>query len=123
MARKRMPRYDVRNDGSGPYAVFYCDECSREFRSRPDMKQTIGKDIGRQTMGGLLRNIPLVGDAVANNVSEDSRYSTAMTPQQLEAAWNQMESRFGECPACNKVVCLSCFDSQSGYCNNCAPQR
>jgi hypothetical protein len=25
----RMPRYDVRNDGAGPYAVFYCDACER----------------------------------------------------------------------------------------------
>ena len=32
-----MPRYDVRNDGIGPYAVFYCDICSREFRSQPDV--------------------------------------------------------------------------------------
>ncbi len=120
---KRMPRYDVRNDGSGPYAIFYCDECDREFRSRPDVKHTIARDVGGQTAGGLLRNIPLVGDAVANNVSEDSRYSTAMTLRQLEAAWNHMENRFGECPTCNRVVCLSCFDTQGGCCNNCAPRR
>jgi len=29
-APSRMPRYDVRNDGVGPYAVFYCDKCDRE---------------------------------------------------------------------------------------------
>ncbi|MDI7277318.1 MAG: zinc ribbon domain-containing protein [Anaerolineae bacterium] len=119
---KRMPRYDVRNDGSGPYAIFYCDECDREFRSQPDIKQTIARDVGRQALGGLLRNIPVVGSAVADNVADDPRYSTNLTPQQLEAAWRQMEDRFGECPTCNKVVCLSCFDTQSGYCNVCTPR-
>ncbi len=57
----RMPRYDVRNDGFGPYAVFYCDECGREFRSQPDVKNTIANDVGRGAVGGLLRRIPLVG--------------------------------------------------------------
>ena len=123
MASKRMPRYDVRNDGSGPYAVFYCDNCDREFRSQPDIKQTIAKDIGRQAMGGFLRNIPLVGSAVANAATEDPRYSMTLTPQQLDGAWQQMQDRFGECPTCNKVVCLSCFDTQSGYCQDCTPRR
>lgn len=122
MAKKRMPRYDVRNDGAGPYAVFYCDECDREFRSQPDFKRTIAKDIGRQTMGGFLRKIPVVGGAVADNVAEDPRYTYELSPQQLQAAWEQMEDRFGECPTCNKVVCLSCFDTQSGYCNDCTPR-
>ncbi|HOG46040.1 MAG TPA: zinc ribbon domain-containing protein [Anaerolineae bacterium] len=120
---KRMPRYEVRNDGSGPYAIFYCDECGREFRSLPDIKRTIAQDIGRQTMGGFLRNIPLVGSAAANAVTDDPRHSYEMTPQQLEAAWEKMQDRFGECPTCNKVVCLSCFDTQSGYCNDCTPRR
>jgi len=26
------PNYDVRNDGAGPFAVFYCESCGREFR-------------------------------------------------------------------------------------------
>jgi membrane protease subunit (stomatin/prohibitin family) len=120
---KRMPRYEVRNDGSGPYAIFYCDECNREFRSLPDVKRTIAKDIGRQTVGGFLRKVPLVGHVAADNMLEDPRYSYELTPQQLEAAWAQMEDRFGECPTCNKVVCLSCFDTQSGYCNECTPRR
>ncbi len=30
-----MPNYDIRNDGAGPYAVFYCESCGREFRSQP----------------------------------------------------------------------------------------
>jgi len=36
----RMPHYDTRNDGVGPYAVFYCDVCSREYRSQPDVAGT-----------------------------------------------------------------------------------
>jgi len=120
----RMPRYDVRNDGVGPYAVFYCESCDREYRSTPDMASTVAKDVGRQTMGGLLRNIPLVGGAVANRVeSEDPRYIYSLTPQQLEEAWQQVSNRFRECPTCARVVCLSDFDEQAGYCTEDSPRR
>jgi hypothetical protein len=57
MPANRMPRYDVRNDGVGPYAVFYCDKCTREFRSQPDVGGTIAKDVGRRVAGDALRNI------------------------------------------------------------------
>ena len=120
----RMPRYDVRNDGVGPYAVFYCDRCDREYRSQPDIAATVTKDIGRSAMGGLLRNIPLVGGTVADNVvGQDPRYTQTLTPQQLGAAWKQVQSYFGECAQCHQVVCMSDFDSQSGTCNECSPRR
>ncbi len=119
----RMPRYDIRNDGVGPYAIFYCDECGREFRSLPDVGTTVAKDIGRQTMGGLLRNIPLVGGALANNVAgEDPRYSNQLSAAQLDKAWNQLKEHFRECPTCNRVVCLSDFDERSGFCNQDSPR-
>ena len=43
----RMPRYDIRNDGAGPYAIFYCDMCGREFRSQPDFVNTVKQDLGK----------------------------------------------------------------------------
>jgi ribosomal protein L32 len=119
----RMPRYDIRNDGHGPYAIFYCDECTREFRSQPDIGGAVAQDLGRQVAGGFLRNIPLVGSTVASNlVGEDPRYSLKMSPQQLESAWKQVQVQFRECPTCNKIVCLSDFDTQSGYCNQDTPR-
>lgn len=119
----RMPRYDVRNDGAGPYAIFYCDTCSREFRSQPDVANTVVKDIGRQAMGGFLRKIPLVGGELANNVAgEDPRYTYSLTPALLESAWKQVQVHFRECPTCARVVCLSDFDEQSGYCNEDSPR-
>jgi ribosomal protein L32 len=119
----RMPRYEIRNDGAGPYAIFYCDICSREFRSQPDITNTITKDIGRQAMGGLLRKVPLVGSAMADNVvGEDPRYSYKMTPAQVESAWKQVQVHFRECPTCGRVVCLSDFDAQSGYCQEDSPR-
>jgi hypothetical protein len=119
-----MPRYDVRNDGVGPYAVFYCDTCEREYRSQPDVTATIAKDVSRSTMGGLLRNIPLVGGAVADRVeNEDPRYTYSLTPQQTEKAWAQVKPRFRECPTCLRVVCLSCWDEQSGYCTEDSPRK
>ena len=41
MALERMPRYDISNDGMGPYAVFYCDRCNREYRSNPSIATTV----------------------------------------------------------------------------------
>ena len=72
---KRMPRYDVRNDGIGPYAVFDCENCDGEYRSQPAVANTIARDVGRQTAGGLLRKIPLFGDAIADNVALDDLFN------------------------------------------------
>jgi hypothetical protein len=122
-AATRMPRYDIRNDGMGPYAAFYCDKCDREYRSQPDVAGTVASDVGRQAAGNLLRGIPLFGRAAANAVSgNDQRYSTTMTPPQLEKAWDQVKDRFRECPTCGQIVCLSCFDLQSGTCREDSPR-
>lgn len=118
----RMPRYEVRNDGVGPYAVFYCDKCDREFRSTPDVGGTIAKEVGRSALGGLLRSVPIVGSAADRAIS-DSRYTTTLTQQQLEAAWKQVEPNFHECPTCRMVVCPSDWDAQSGYCEEDSPRR
>ena len=123
-APSRMPRYDIRNDGIGPYAVFYCEFCDREYRSQPDVTGTITKDIGKQAVSGLLRKVPLFGGAIAQNVTgEDPRYSTHMNPQQLEKAWSQVKDRFRECPTCLRIVCISDWDEQSGYCNDDTPRK
>jgi hypothetical protein len=120
----RMPRYDVRNDGIGPYAVFYCEGCDREYRSQPEVASTITKDIGRQTMGGLLRKVPVFGGSIADSVTgEDPRYTVDLSAEQLEKAWNQVKDRFRECPTCLRVLCLSDFDEQSGYCAEDSPRR
>lgn len=119
----RMPNYDVRNDGAGPYAVFYCDECGREFRTQPDVAGTVAKDIGRDAVGGFLRKVPLVGGAVADSMlGEDPRYSYKLTPAQVESHWKQAQVHFRECPTCNRIVCLSDFDTQSGFCQQDSPR-
>jgi hypothetical protein len=92
MATSRMPRYDVRNDGVGPYAVFYCDKCDREYRSTPDIGGTIAQDFGKQALGGLLRGVPLVGRAAADSVTgQDRRYVTSLSAQELQSHWKQVE--------------------------------
>ncbi len=119
----KMPRYDVRNDGVGPYAIFYCDVCNREQRSQPDIGNTVATDIGRQAVSGFLRKVPLVGSAVANNVvGQDPRYSYSLNPQQLQKAWDQVKDRFRECPTCHQIVCLSDFDETSGFCQEHSPR-
>jgi ribosomal protein L32 len=123
-APSKMPRYAILNDGAGPYAVFYCDVCGREYRSTPDVVNTVTKDIGRQAMGGFLRNIPLVGNTAANNIAgQDPRYTRTLTPGQLDKAWNEVKDRFRECPTCRQIMCLSDFDEQSGYCKQDSPRK
>ena len=120
----RMARYDVRNDGAGPYAVFYCDRCSREYRSQPDVAATISQDVGRNVFGGLLRNIPVVGGAVASGVeNQNPRYQYTLNQQQLEKAWKQVADVFHECPTCHQLVCNSDWDAQSGFCADDSPRK
>jgi hypothetical protein len=120
----RMPNYDVRNDGAGPYAIFYCDSCSREFRSQPVIGTVVAQDLKKSALGGLLRKVPLVGSDLAENVlGEDARYSMKLTPQQLEAAWVQVQPHFRQCPTCQRVVCLTDFDTQAGTCNDDSPRQ
>jgi hypothetical protein len=120
----RMPRYDVRNDGIGPYAVFYCEKCDREFRSKPNIASTIVKDLGKDAVGGLLRNVPLFGRAAADRVvGEDPRYTVRLSTQQLDAAWKEVSVNFHECPTCQMVVCPSDWDAQAGYCSEDSPRR
>lgn len=122
-APSRMPHYDVRNDGIGPYAVFYCESCNREHRTQPDVKNTIQTDIGRKMAGDLLRKVPLFGSTLSDNVvGEDPRYVYSLTADQLQGHWNQVKDRFRECPTCKKVVCLSDFDERSGFCNDDSPR-
>lgn len=119
----RMPRYDIRNDGTGPYAVFYCDQCGREFRSIPDVGNTVVQDIGKQAVGGLLRKVPLFGGTLASNIAKDDpSYSYNLTQAQLQSAWEQVKQHFRECPTCQQIVCLSDFDEKSGFCNNDSPR-
>jgi len=118
-----MPRYDVRNDGVGPYAIFYCDKCDREYRSQPDITGTIAKDVGRQAASDMLRRIPLFGRAVADGVmGQDPRYTYSLTPQQLDNAWGQVKQYFRECDTCHQIVCLSDFDEQTGFCKEDSPR-
>jgi hypothetical protein len=124
MAASRMPRYHVMNDGMGPYAVFYCDKCSREYRSQADVTGAIKQDVGNRAMRGFLRGIPLVGGIAADAIiGEDARYSVTMSESQLKSAWGQVADRFYECPTCVQTVCVSCWDAVSGYCNDDSPRK
>jgi len=118
-----MPRYDIRNDGAGPYAIFYCDVCGREFRSQPGVANAVLQDLGRRAASDFLRKIPLVGSAAAQSVvGEDPRYTMKMDESQLQSAWNQVQQHFRECPTCLRIVCLSDFDTQSGFCQEDSPR-
>ena len=119
-----MPRYEVRNDSAGPYAVFYCDKCDHEYRSQPNIASTVAQSASKGIAGGLLRRVPLFGSVLANTVdSQDSRYVTSLTPAQLQEAWKQVSPRFHTCPTCAQAVCPSCWDTQAGFCSEDSPRK
>jgi hypothetical protein len=119
----RMPRYDIRNDGMGAYAIFYCDYCDREYRSQPDVKNTVSSSLGRGVAGDMLRKMPLFGGALAQNLTgQDPRYSITLSSGQLQSHWEQVKENFRECPTCKRIVCLTDFDERSGFCNEDSPR-
>lgn len=122
MALERMPRYDISNDGMGPYAIFYCDRCNREYRSTPSMSTTIKESVTRGALGGFLRNVPIVGDQAANQVEND-RYRTDMSAEELASAWTATKQYFRTCPTCQQIVCVPDFDEVSGFCDEDSPRR
>lgn len=48
-----MPRYDISNDGMGPYAAFYCDRDERRYRSNPSIGTTIKESVQRGALGRI----------------------------------------------------------------------
>ena len=120
----RMARYEVQNDGSGPYAVFYCDKCSRPFRSQPNVTATIAKEITRSAFSGLFRSVPVLGDAVENIASStDPRSSRTLSTQQLNSAWAEIRSVFHQCPTCLQLVCPTDWDAQASLCTQDADEK
>jgi hypothetical protein len=121
MQPTRMTRYSITNDGMGPYATFSCDRCDREYRSTPSVTTQVTTTVTRSALGGFLRNIPLVGDAAANQVGND-RYRTTLSQQELATAWGQVAQYFRECPTCHEIVCVPDFDEVSGFCDDDSPR-
>lgn len=117
----RMPRYNFSNDGMGPYAIFYCDRDGREYRSNPAITTTIKENVTRGALGGFLRNVPIIGDAAANQVEND-RYRSDMTSQELNSAWSAVAQYFRECPTCHQIVCIPDFDEVTGFCDEDSPR-
>ena len=122
MALERMPRYDITNDGMGPYAIFYCDRDGREYRSTPSISNTVKESVTRGALGGFLRNVPVIGDSAANQVEND-RYRTDLSAEELASAWGATKQFFRECPTCHQIVCIPDFDEPTGFCKEDSPRR
>lgn len=120
-APTRMPRYNFSNDGMGPYAIFFCDRCSREYRSNPAIATTVKDSVTRGALGGFLRNVPIVGNAAANQIEND-RYRSSMSAEELQSAWGQVSQYFRECPTCHQIMCIPDFDEVTGFCNEDSPR-
>ena len=117
----RMPPYNVANDGTGPYAMFQCEQCGREYRTQPVFVEQVTQQVAKSALGGFLRNVPFVGGAAADQVESD-QYRTSLTQEELDKAWAEVGRNFQECQACRQVVCLPDFDVQSDFCRNDSPR-
>jgi hypothetical protein len=117
----RKAPYSVSNDGTGPYAMFSCESCGRDYRAQPVLVQEVKETIAKSAFGGLLRNIPIVGNAAANQVDND-RYRNTLTNDELEKAWAEVKVNFAECQSCRKIVCIPDFDMASGFCKEDSPR-
>ncbi len=118
----RMTRYSISNGGTGPYATFYCDRCNREYRSTPAIATAVKDTVTRSAFGGFLRNIPVVGGSMANQVEGDA-YRSKMSAQELATAWGQVRQYFRECPTCHEIMCVPDFDEVTGFCDDDSPRK
>ena len=109
-APSRMPQYEVRNQGAGPFAAYRCEICGREFPSRP-----ADLSLGDQNAGNLLGKL----FAAPVNPAE----VRGLNQQQLNAAWNEVIDNFRECQACHKIVCKADFDEAHGMCKEDSPAK
>ncbi len=121
MEPTRKAPYSVSNDGTGPYAMFTCESCGRDYRAQPVLVEEVKETIAKSAFGGLLRNIPLVGNAAANQVDND-RYRNTLTNDELEKAWAEVKVNFAECQSCRRIVCIPDFDMASGFCKEDSPR-
>jgi hypothetical protein len=117
----RQAPYAVYNDGTGPYAMFTCESCGRDYRAQPVLVEEVKETITKSAFGGLLRNIPLVGNAAANQVDND-RYRNTLTKDELDKAWAEVKVNFAECQSCRRIVCIPDFDMASGFCKEDSPR-
>jgi hypothetical protein len=117
----RKAPYSVNNDGTGPYAMFTCESCGRDYRAQPVLVEEVKETIAKSAFGGLLRNIPIVGNAAANQVDND-RYRNTLTNDELEKAWAEVKVNFAECQSCRRIVCIPDFDMASGFCKDDSPR-
>jgi hypothetical protein len=117
----RKAPYSVYNDGTGPYAMFTCESCGRDYRAQPVLVEEVKETITKSAFGGLLRNIPVVGNAAANQVDND-RYRNTLTSDELEKAWAEVKVNFAECQSCRRIVCIPDFDMASGFCKEDSPR-
>ena len=72
------------------------------------------QNVSKEFASEVISKIPLIGEQMAQNLASGS---AALTPQQVEAAWQQVEPSFQECPQCHKIVCSDDFDAGSGLCS------
>ena len=121
MDTTRKAPYSVYNDGTGPYAMFTCESCGRDYRAQPVLVEEVKETVAKSAFGGLLRNIPIVGGAAANQV-ENERYRNTLTSSELEKAWAEVKVNFAECQSSRRVVCIPDFDMASGFCKEDSPR-
>ena len=69
------------------------------------------------------RGLGILGRAAADSMEyRDPRTTYALSADQLQSAWRQVQDSFRECSTCHQIVCIPDFDEVSGFCDEDSPR-
>lgn len=117
---------------------FFCDCCGNGYKSTFKESSTYGQrkkltDIGRKAdalnnilggkLGGLGWDVARGADAIRERFDNQG----PEWHREHEAAFNEAQEEvkqyFRKCPACNKWVCVDCWNEDENLCTDCAPRE
>lgn len=117
---------------------FFCDCCGNGFKSTFVESKTYGQKkasdkIGRVTssiggiLGGKASELGWALERGSNFVSDHFGTESPEWRREHEAAFDaaqrEVAAHFRKCPACNKWVCVDCWNEDESLCTECAPRE
>lgn len=117
-----MGNYSDLSTDRGFQFEFNCDRCSHAYRTRYKA-WTVGSvssllDAAGSLLGGMFASAPDVGEQ-----ARSAGWQKAHDDAFAEAA-EESRGSFIQCPRCRQWVCRrACWNTPSGLCKECAPDR
>lgn len=117
---------------------FFCDCCGNGFKSTFVESTTYHQRNKSERFGRMASSIGnLLGgkaselgwamergsDILNNRFSNESPQWRREYEQAFDDAQSEVQPNFRKCPACNKWVCVDCWNDDEGLCTDCAPRE